>query len=502
MSAYYNEIDPFAAQWLRNLIAAGHIAPGEVDERSIEDIQPDELRGFTQCHFFAGIGIWSGGLRAKGWADDRPIWTGSCPCQPFSAAGKGNGFADERHLWPAFFHLIGECRPTEVIGEQVASKDGLAWLELVQADMEASGYAFGAFDLSAAGFASPEITGRMGGAHIRQRTYWGARRLENAQLPKKQRQRQHGGEDICQQETNGPAGASLVGWPGNGNNSGLLRGKDSGGMADAHRAGRIEGIGNDSALGHGKAASSDSVALCMADAESHRHERRGEFSEPAGRPCATHGGAVGGVDWIPCRDGKWRPVESTLFKVVDEDSGRLVFLRPGERQETERLVGELAERQSSTPAQILRKVLGPDGPKSLGEPISVYQAQVLLSGLLQHERETWNQQNSGDGSSERAPAGCLRVLRQDGAIGNTPHQRGLARRTGREYADAVRLVSSAVARAAQEAGVEMLSADAAASRPASIDVFKNRVGQLRAFGNALDKATAEAFIEAWMECAP
>ncbi len=58
-SAYYNEIDPFAAQWLRNLIAAGHIAPGEVDERSIEDVTPDDLRGFTQCHFFAGIGIWS-----------------------------------------------------------------------------------------------------------------------------------------------------------------------------------------------------------------------------------------------------------------------------------------------------------------------------------------------------------------------------------------------------------------------------------------------------------
>ena len=28
MSAYYNEFDPYAAQWLRNLIEAGHIAPG------------------------------------------------------------------------------------------------------------------------------------------------------------------------------------------------------------------------------------------------------------------------------------------------------------------------------------------------------------------------------------------------------------------------------------------------------------------------------------------
>ena len=31
--SYYNEIDPFAAEMLRNLIAAGHIAPGDVDER-------------------------------------------------------------------------------------------------------------------------------------------------------------------------------------------------------------------------------------------------------------------------------------------------------------------------------------------------------------------------------------------------------------------------------------------------------------------------------------
>ena len=65
MTAYYNEIDPFAAQWLRNLINAGHIAPGIVDERSIEDVYPSDLRGFTQCHFFAGIGVWSHALLSR-----------------------------------------------------------------------------------------------------------------------------------------------------------------------------------------------------------------------------------------------------------------------------------------------------------------------------------------------------------------------------------------------------------------------------------------------------
>lgn len=163
--AYYNEINPFAAQWLRNLIDEGHIAPGDVDERSIRDVRPDDLAPYTQCHFFAGIGVWSYALRRAGWHDDRRVWTGSCPCQPFSNAGnvQRGGFADERHLWPEMHRLITECRPERVYGEQVASADGLAWLDLVWSDMEASNYAFGAVDLCAAGFGAP---------HIRQRLFW------------------------------------------------------------------------------------------------------------------------------------------------------------------------------------------------------------------------------------------------------------------------------------------------------------------------------------------
>ena len=161
MSAYYNEIDPYAAAWLRNLIRDGHIADGVVDERSISDVKPEELFQFTQCHFFAGIGVWSHALRAAGWEDDRPVWTGSCPCQPFSGAGNRKGMADERHLWPHWFHLIEECRPPTVFGEQVASKDGLGWIDLVQADMEGADYAIGAFDLCSAGFGAPHIRQRL-----------------------------------------------------------------------------------------------------------------------------------------------------------------------------------------------------------------------------------------------------------------------------------------------------------------------------------------------------
>lgn len=143
MTAYYNEIDPYAAAWLRNLIAAGLIAPGEVDERDIRDVRPDELAGFAQCHFFAGIGGWSYAARLAGWLDDRPMWTGSCPCQPFSVAGKGEGKTDERHLWPAFFELIRACRPDVVMGEQVAAAVGKHWLDGVCTDLEGVGYAVG-----------------------------------------------------------------------------------------------------------------------------------------------------------------------------------------------------------------------------------------------------------------------------------------------------------------------------------------------------------------------
>ncbi|HCI6116573.1 TPA: DNA cytosine methyltransferase [Klebsiella quasipneumoniae subsp. similipneumoniae] len=163
MLAYYNEIDLHAAQHLRNLIDAGHIAPGVVDTRSIEDVTPNDIKGFNQCHFFAGIGGWSLALRRAGWSDSRPVWTASCPCQPFSPAGKGLGFADERHLWPSAHWLVGQCRPVVVFGEQSGSADANDWIDLVQADVEALGYAFGAVAFPSASVGAP---------HQRDRTYW------------------------------------------------------------------------------------------------------------------------------------------------------------------------------------------------------------------------------------------------------------------------------------------------------------------------------------------
>lgn len=161
MTAYYNEIDPYAAQWLRNLIKANLIAPGDVDERSIVDVRADELRGYAQCHFFAGIGGWSVALRLAGWPDNRPVWTGSCPCQPFSNAGKQQGHGDERHLWPHWGRLIRECRPTEVFGEQVAGAIAFGWLDDVFLDLEKEAYSCAAAVLPACSVKAPHKRDRL-----------------------------------------------------------------------------------------------------------------------------------------------------------------------------------------------------------------------------------------------------------------------------------------------------------------------------------------------------
>ena len=160
---YYNEFDPFAAAWLRELIKDGLIPDGEVDERSIAEVQPSDLKGFTQCHFFAGIGGWSEALRLAGWPADRPVWTGSPPCQPFSTAGNQKGKEDLRHLWPVFFNLICECRPPTIFGEQVASAIRHGWFDDLQTDLEAEGYASAMAVLPACSVGAP---------HKRERIFW------------------------------------------------------------------------------------------------------------------------------------------------------------------------------------------------------------------------------------------------------------------------------------------------------------------------------------------
>lgn len=163
---YYNEWDKGAAAWLRELINNKLIPFGYVDERSITEVTPSDLEGFTQCHFFAGIGGWPLALQLAGIPASARLWTGSPPCQPFSDAGQSLGFDDERHLAPVFIRLIRECRPEFVFGEQVKAAIRKHWLDFVFLNLEEKGYTCGSAVLPACSVGSPQE---------RQRIVFGAR---------------------------------------------------------------------------------------------------------------------------------------------------------------------------------------------------------------------------------------------------------------------------------------------------------------------------------------
>jgi DNA (cytosine-5)-methyltransferase 1 len=276
---FYNDNDPFAAAWLRELIKAGHIAPGIIDERSIVEINPDEIKEYTQCHFFAGIGVWSYALRQAGWSDDRPVWTGSCPCPSFSAAGKGKGFSDTRHLWPAWFRLIRECRPATIFGEQVSAAIGYGWLDLVQIDLETQNYAIGKAVLGACSVGAPHIRQRLwfvaNSADARYNDSWKHRRRPSSLSARPQQHgdagimavtgrtglSKRGGNGRVQPDTLGPQQGKAIVGGGNSGNSGFwsklqyipcrdgkCRPIEPGTFPLAHgtpnRVGRLRGYGN------------------------------------------------------------------------------------------------------------------------------------------------------------------------------------------------------------------------------------------------------------------
>ena len=230
-----------------------------------------DLAGYERAHFFAGIGGWDYALKLAGWSG--PVWTGSCPCQPFSVAGPGLGFDDPRHLWPKWFALIEQCRPPVVFGEQVASPDGKQWLDLVSADLEGAGYAVGAANLCAGGVGAP---------HIRQRLYFVA--ITNGFT---------GGQRSANEERRADRSqAREESRPGGGGASGVLE------HANAERAGRQR---RELSGAQGSGASG---------------------GEEVGRELdsAQHAGATGGAwrdaDWLPCDDGKARPVEPGTFPLA------------------------------------------------------------------------------------------------------------------------------------------------------------------------------------------
>lgn len=302
MRHWFNEYDPHAAQWLRGLMGRGLLPQGEVDERSITELQAEDVAGET-CHFFAGIGGWDHALRLAGWPIDRPVWTGSCPCQPFSSAGAQRGTNDERDLWPHFYRLIRECRPDVVFGEQVENAVKFGWLDRVYADLATEGYTVGAVVLGAHSVGAP---------HQRQRLYWVANSQNNRASDNARK----------------------------GKSNSLRDGKSGVGHSDVHerhatnrrtdsqdRDGRDDTQGDDG-------GGTEELARAMSprrvgDASGARsQERIGDTGVQRGTRCAptrettqlsgnTSGGFWDRFEFVNCADGKARRIEPGIFTVVD-----------------------------------------------------------------------------------------------------------------------------------------------------------------------------------------
>ena len=308
MSAYYNEFDPKAAAWIRQLIKNGMIADGEVDERSITEVTADEIRGFTQHHFFAGIGGWSYSLRLANWADSRPVCTASLPCQPFSVAGAQKGVDDERHLLPHFIELVKQCNFQTIFGEQVPGAIKHGWLDDLCTEMEREKYRVGQIVLTAAGDGAP---------HIRQRLYWVADSIN-----KGSQGRLSGGQDTEREAVDRHAGCSgtVDGMENTISNGQCERPEIRGGISgqcqdgetrdQSERRSKICRMGNTELHGHD--ASTVGRSLSQSEIESGMLKSKGsntEWSDP---------------DWLYCRDEKYRPIKSSSISLFDGFSGGVV----------------------------------------------------------------------------------------------------------------------------------------------------------------------------------
>lgn len=345
--AYYNEWDEYAAHRLRQNIAQGLIMSGFVDNRSIKEVMPDDLEGFTQCHFFAGLGLWSYSARRAGWPDARPLWTGSCPCQPFSAAGKQGGTDDPRHLWPDLFRLARAGRPPELMGEQVAGSAGYGWFDGVRSDLESEGYSGRAIDFPACSIDAP---------HIRNRLYWVAKRMAQSNGGQRdgrtvEPQRSEEGRTAVGRLDARSGGVGQADTEGGSGGTGLCEVRpeqDRAVIADDHVRCGNGTLVNAESIGRGEGRSTaelrrwwDTVAgadvrqcsVTLGDAQREGLEgQRGHGDRGAGWPVEArsastpdgHNGSFwSDAEWIKCHDGKARRTQPGLRLLVDGYSNRI-----------------------------------------------------------------------------------------------------------------------------------------------------------------------------------
>lgn len=349
MKSYYNEFSKFPAEWIRNLIVAGIVPGGCVDERSISDVQADDLAGFRQFHAFCGVGGWPIALQEAGWPESEPVFTGSAPCQPFSSAGKQKGIADDRHLWPEFLRLIAACRPPHIFGEQVSGRkvtgklfpqrawkrlepearraaeeeDREAWFRHVQTDLERIGYVVGHCVFPACSVGAP---------HARQRLYWYARLLDDTEGERREVcDTSNEREAHAQIDTSSDSSDSTVDRRGSGaqyvgddRRTYGKRGKEAERSAieeeierrkntmDAEPYGVPEQLAD--TTGDGQYKREYAKNMVREAEEKQEHEPVKHANGPPDcctdvRPGPTNG-HWGAADWIFCRDNKWRPIKS------------------------------------------------------------------------------------------------------------------------------------------------------------------------------------------------
>ena len=330
MTAYYNENDKQTCAWLRELIKQDLIAPGHVDERDIRDVRSNDLVQYEQIHFFAGIGVWSYALRNAGWPDDRPVLTGSCPCTPFSSAGKKDGTKSKAHLWPEMFRLIAGLpksqRPPTIFGEQVAQKAGQAWFDAVQADLARENYAAGLVVFPACSVGAP---------HLRQRLYWFADNVANVQCKRNLREIGDSGKTETETQSGRQKNARTNETWHNSPTDGVAN-------SDVKRLQRHGQKSEQQQHAQGRQITSKhSAESCDTDGVADGNKkRRHESSQSNERQPPKRTDSVRNIDgagptngywraadWIWCRDEKWRPVKPGLEPLVDGSSARMVRLR-------------------------------------------------------------------------------------------------------------------------------------------------------------------------------
>lgn len=461
MKNYYNEIDPFCAQWLANLMQQNLIPQGDIDTRDIRDVRPADLEPYAQCHFFAGIGGWPLALRLATVGPDVPLWTGSCPCQPFSQAGRRRGFDDERHLWPHWHWLIAQCRPAIVFGEQVASAS--QWLGLVRGDLEALDYAVGAMPVEAAS---------AGADHLRDR-YWFV------------------GHRTSQRLDWSEASSGAARW--NGVESTGARSND---LAHHHHP-RSQGWTLPAECPGERSPGANGVAHAESNIE-----RQSRIDCEGCQPQESFGRLRDerSFEWVTGADGKARRVGTDVRGLVDGLSVFLGGMRDDDFKNEKEALAQYAKTTKDGPTKILQAlwqgVSSQNDRLPFGRQDRISSQRILFSYLCELARRYYKTRPLGE--SQEVARIDLRILWLDRESSCPSSGWGYNQQRTSQHSDTLRTLSSVLSQCLEQKWQAHRRENAKALE-LLVDGFPNRVGLLRGFGNAIDPRPAAAFVAASFE---